>query len=1111
MKARLLLASLVLALAAPLCAQPSLERALIFTGTTLTATNGDTYAYLVWSVADASVLANRTLALYRKSGTADSTNTFSRLTILKPAEDSQLVASLKPRAVKLGDDLSTLDAQLDRLIGDLAPVDGALMADKLAVLVTASRNSPEQRQALHLLARQHPLVGFAMGLAYADQITPNGFKTYELRDYDAATDSDRAVVGRITVNPQNVLVLPAPGVLAEVPDTTAKGNRNVSLRWSTPNALRDLTPLHYGFDLYRLPRAKAVDHGWLNTPPSTVAELLTEPAVTKLNPLPILPPVMLTNEQAEDAGDIWTAFVNDDNGRFQPNGEPFNDGQRVVYFTCARDIVGRPGLLSPPCDVTVFDRYPPKPPTQLRVTNYVHYFPALKTRAQRLKLQWDAAKSEDSGGIAAYYIYRWRTPSEIPPKSQQRDPTTGQPNANLIAIVPGTQLSYIDDHQLHPPPAWADPPDSTSPTPANDLGKTYYYTVRALDDSQAGNLSGNSAPAWGVLRDNDGPGAPTVSLLIQSFKAKLNFDSFTQVPAPGLATFPAHLRLLTTSNVAKGLEWAEFKLESANGDELYLGRTSFKIEAGLQVARLDRDVVQYHGLQKLHCRVGTLAGVVTDWIPTSKPSFNSPAPQSDARLQVRWHVPELESAAQPAGPSGTRHLSVDPLTDKLTDITGGVIPSDGAKEFKIYRRVGFGPQTLIVTGVFTDANAITWTDPNPPGAGVTVCYFCQVFDEHGNPSVMTPIATCIEVGDPSFLKAPILDQPLATGTAADPKMKLRWFCGRPGVDRFEIWIGLKSGNRYTPPTSTRPKTSQDLAQHPNVVTTVPGAEGTDFVVLQTGPAQNIGVDGDPSFEVELPVNLTETHLVMVRAVGPGSFGTRHSGAFSNLESFVWNLVPALLSDPIPWPARALPPKESFHPAIVAGFIDHSSLAPWRGVGIRIGEYVDPAHGPTDTVIPGPANNPNDPKVSMILGTHRVESHLYTQDLVAAKEPNSIFPGMVLPVAMYRTQLPSMKFPDVPGDLYQVSPLIEEIAQDGLHLTLAGGEFDYVRVTDPFVCCMHHEQTTMPRSSIGYDHGVFLLDRQPVIKGAKYRYYLVRFTPLREIDRVIVTNDVEIPE
>ena len=64
--------------------------------------------------------------------------------------------------------------------------------------------------------------------------------------------------------------------------------------------------------------------------------------------------------------------------------------------------------------------------------------------------------------------------------------------------------------------------------------------------------------------------------------------------------------------------------------------------------------------------------------------------------------------------------------------------------------------------------------------------------------------------------------------------------------------------------------------------------------------------------------------------------------------------------------------------------------------------------------------------------------------------------------------------------------------------------------DPFLLPMHMDDTGLARTLPGSDHDMMLLDRQPVIKGAKYKYLLVRFGTNKEIERVIVTNEVQVP-
>jgi len=120
----------------------------------------------------------------------------------------------------------------------------------------------------------------------------------------------------------------------------------------------------------------------------------------------------------------------------------------------------------------------------------------------------------------------------------------------------------------------------------------------------------------------------------------------------------------------------------------------------------------------------------------------------------------------------------------------------------------------------------------------------------------------------------------------------------------------------------------------------------------------------------------------------------------------------------------------------------------------------------------------------------------------AEEGKTTRPGKILPVALYRVQVANTNFPIVSGDIVQVSPLMERIAQ-----VISGPN---KIVTDPFTAILHQSDSPLTGTEAQFDHDIFLLDRQPVIKGATYKYILVRFGPTKEIERVIVTNTVDVP-
>jgi hypothetical protein len=132
------------------------------------------------------------------------------------------------------------------------------------------------------------------------------------------------------------------------------------------------------------------------------------------------------------------------------------------------------------------------------------------------------------------------------------------------------------------------------------------------------------------------------------------------------------------------------------------------------------------------------------------------------------------------------------------------------------------------------------------------------------------------------------------------------------------------------------------------------------------------------------------------------------------------------------------------------------------------------------------------------------TRLYINNDVYTAEPLESPRGTVLPVAMYRVQIANANFPTVPGDIVQVTPMMERIAyvKDFIN--------NRVEVTDPWITILNVADCPLPATDVSYDHQIYLVDRQPVLKGARYKYLLARFSPTKEIERVIVTNTVDVP-
>ena len=108
--------------------------------------------------------------------------------------------------------------------------------------------------------------------------------------------------------------------------------------------------------------------------------------------------------------------------------------------------------------------------------------------------------------------------------------------------------------------------------------------------------------------------------------------------------------------------------------------------------------------------------------------------------------------------------------------------------------------------------------------------------------------------------------------------------------------------------------------------------------------------------------------------------------------------------------------------------------------------------------------------------------------------------MILPAALYRQQVTNVNFPQVSGKVTQVSPLLEK---------LATRRYNYgYEVLDNLVG--HATLLETVPTEEGYGYGIYLFDTQPVITGAAYQYFLVRFKANHEVDQIIPAGTVTIP-
>lgn len=542
-----LVAGSLLALAAS--AQP-LGDTLYTVGTTITnSLNGQAYAVVIWQPVPNLLIPGKKFAVYSKPGDASASAPFVRRSITGLTTDPLVIDPLLTRASGLGEDLFVLNDHVANLFAALMPSNNVSLAQRLAVVIAGALGDSRNQDSLAALGRVHLGLNFCLGRAYAEGIT--GVTTFEVREYDLAAAKDVMVVGRVTLDPAGPTALPAPGAPVALPETGSFGHLNAKLRWSTPDNLRRLSLLQYGYNVYTAPRAVVESAGYQSVPP-TLAQLLKLPNVRKVNrsdeggSLPVMAArLYAAADVANFALDPKTHFLADDNYGTR-GGAGYHDGDQVYYFVTACDVLGRDGIPSPGTLVTLCSKIPPNPPTGVRVDND---FPNTPGTSQHLKVRWRIPATSTN---SAWFVYRWNDSKQI--AALGNNPTNhliaGPLSPSLASSSP--ELAWLDD-------------GSGSPSIATDTGKTFWYTVREAENTACGwNYSPHSAPTFGVLRDRVGPDAPQGGVNFRCCQPSLTSDYTDYVLVTNAQTVHVSgdefVFQLVGHRAAREFEWMDFVL-----------------------------------------------------------------------------------------------------------------------------------------------------------------------------------------------------------------------------------------------------------------------------------------------------------------------------------------------------------------------------------------------------------------------------------------------------------------------------------------------------------------------------------------------------------------------
>ena len=1070
----LALATLLTLLATPSRAQEDFQN-LYFAVGTVAGTSGQDWAYLLVDASSPELLRGKALAVYAKPGPPASASAYTRQAVLTLQTHPTALAVLLQRAQHVGEDIMGLDMKLGDLFGDLMPTTQLQPEEKLAIVIGGSAGSPELFNNLLVLSRAHPAIRMSLGLAHTQAIAP-GQTTFEVRLFDLPNNQDLAVVGRVTVQSGAPTILPAPGAPVRVPETDPRGDLNVKLRWPTAKELRRLSLLSYGFNVYRINKAFAEENGYHVIPPprATLLSLVAggNPSVHRLNPVAVLANGNFDAVTVSDfLADGQTYFYVDDNDRGRP-GSPlpqnvFTNGARFYYFATARDILGRDGEVSlPSAEVVVCDRLPPPAPDGVVVENDYVFMPGPPgnpgTSTQRLRVRW-RQNDPRKDSVAGYYVYRWNNPADSQNPALQQAPISP-----LIPPAPGqADLIYVDD-------------GAGAPAMPQSAGQTFWYTVRAVDAGacDGGNPSAHSAPAFGVLRDREGPPAPIARLTTRCRLPEVTYDGAFDLPWPQPNPTQAAFQMACVRQPEGGdaVAWAEFYWAlSSPANPLpppdhFLGRAEFPkaftpgdlVNLPLFISRADLqgDPVDLH----VFCRVGTYSGRISSFI---RAVITSPP-------EVNTNFKTVIYSARVFTVGGAGRCEGHTAANEPIEACAVVSPT--SQEFRFYRRIDDGPLTLLGQGVVSNQTEVCVQDLERSATAGEGCYYVQFLDENGNPSPMALIG-CVAFTGKGQLPTPILPPPVPLNTPTDPDvMRVQWFAPPHGVDRFEVHVAM---DNTEPPDTLSPS----LTKHPAFPaaaeeTAVIGGQAKKklfktYLTPKVGPLFGDGA----LFQIDVDVQKNATYTVMVRAVDKSGV----TGSFSEGQEFIWS-EPAATFDQVPWPARPLPVVSSFHSNIVAAVMPD---AVFRGLGVRIGEvYVDPALELSGQELP--------------THTDPVE-YLYRGPLSAP----------IFPVALYRCQVASLQYPAalLSGDMVQVSPLMERIAYEELP-DFNGDSVVTVHIHDPFIGVVHPGGGIFGMAPVA---GLYLLDTQPVVRGARYRYLLVRFDPQTlEMVQVIPAGEVTVP-
>jgi len=830
----------------------------------------------------------------------------------------------------------------------------------------------------------------------------------------------------------------------------------------------------------------------------------------------------------------------DDNDRWF-GGEAFKKGQEYFYTAAASNSFGTGGDLSlfTPVIIPSFETVPA--PDNVRVENVYSYDDGGEGHQQRLALKWDALRDE-KGKVREdvyYFVYRWNTPTEMLPYARQ-------PFATGMETVMADAASYFGGEDPVPVGLVAGPADLDEPNSRGVMtffdstitgeyeGVTFYYTVRAAVPNGSTApfyplFSPHSAPAWGVLRDREGPAPATgLTISIPCSSVDVNHEGpviHEIIDDDGYRLSPGrHLLNLTCfadndPEEALKLKTAYFRY-SDNGIIRSLGSVNF--EGGADISFTHE--IEMKDTFIVSCQVELTNGKLSNW---EECEVNLEKVETSQLINVLFFT-SVTSGMTTVGDGCSVYHPLDPVGHPTLEF----YPGGGTFGYELERVVdGQFPELLDTEEQpddgesFSTDTGIIYVDFDIPVVAGNICYYLRTYDENGNPGPRQVFGCFQLTGGGVELPVPTLTKVSGENTPEKPQMSVTWFCPPSGVERFAILIspaaedvdiatpagGALVGPIESPAQTTITEGEAEVERVYNRYATVRTSafiEGGDLsasepAVVESGLFTALITSG---IEVGVQYN------VRVQALGPtfesdeGPLNLASNP--SEMISFEWveprRVVVGEQGPNVNWPERAISnaapcPVASVCPELI-DTLGHGSWEHLAAVGIRIGHF--PPKAGIECRDGGEAGGPKQAPLFSMNFPFDLEAEIFYDLDERGQSFGDIFPCLIYRMEVepgsgvgdyYDTEQPFS------GDLIQCSPVIstESIAYD----TNAGG----ANFRDPFMFI-----GPLVQDASSY-YPFYILDTQPVIKGSTYRYFLAHLKEGGEVEHFWNLGTIEIPE